>query len=176
MFKMLVISLLVMTAGATSARQVPAGNSTIPQGQPCGAASYRQLDFWVGEWNVFKTGDNVQTASSRIEHSMGDCGIKESFTSANAPGGKYSGTSYSSYDRKDGKWHQMYIDTNGSVGLYVGGLKGADMEFIATGREGVLNKMTYRPLADGSVEQIGMISADQGKTWQAGYDLTYRKK
>src|SRR5580698_5326370 len=146
-----------------------------PQGLPCAAPAHHQLDFWVGEWRVFQTADNVEVATSRIEIVMSGCGIKETVDSPGAPGGHYIGTSYSSYDRKDGKWHQMYIDTTGSVGLYTGGTDGADMAFNAPGRGSALLRMVYKPLADGSVRQIGTVSNDQGKTWQPEYDYTYRR-
>jgi hypothetical protein len=174
MFKLVGISVLAAVATLPAAAQTAAVAPA--KAQPCGGAEYRQLDFWVGEWRVFKTDGNAEVAASHIEHAMGDCGIKETYSSLGAPGGLYQGTSYSSYDRKDHKWHQMYIDTNGSVGWYVGELKGADLEMITPGPQGSLNRMVYRPQSDGSVRQIGTNSVDGGKTWQAGYDLTYRKK
>jgi hypothetical protein len=131
MFKLVGISVLVAAAALPAATQTAAAAPA--KIQPCGGAEYRQLDFWVGEWRVFQTAGNVEIASSRIEHAMGDCGIKETYSSPGAPGGPYQGTSYSSYDRTYHKWHQMYIDTNGSVGWYVGELNGADMEMITPG-------------------------------------------
>jgi hypothetical protein len=35
--------------------------------------------------------------------------------------------------------------------------------------------MTYRPHADGSVQQTGETSNDGGKTWQPSFDLIYRR-
>jgi hypothetical protein len=182
MFKLVGISvLLAMAALPTAAPAIAQTAAAIPQTkiQPinsCGGAEYRQLDFWVGEWRVFQTAGGAEVASSHIEHAMGDCGIKETYIAPGSPGGPYQGTSYSSYDRKDHKWRQMYIDTNGSVGWYVGELNGADMEMITPGPQGSLNRMIYRPQSDGSVRQIGTNSVDGGKTWQAGYDYTYRRK
>ena len=36
-----------------------------------------------------------------------------------------------------------------------------------------MTRMTYAPLADGSVEQSGVTSDDNGKTWQPSFDLIY---
>ena len=149
---------------------------TAPPAKPCTAAEHRQLDFWAGEWNVFDTAKGYQVGTSRIEPVMGGCAIKESYDAPAAPGGAYSGTSYSGFDGKDGKWHQLYVDVNGNVTFYTGGLKGADMVLEAAGRSGSLQRMTYRPLKDGAVEQVGLVSTDQGKSWQPGYDYTYRRK
>jgi hypothetical protein len=158
--------------------QAATPTATVPQAPPCGSALHHQLDFWVGDWSVYQSIDEKkQVATSRIETVMDGCGIRENFASPIAPsGGAYSGTSYSGYDRKDGKWHQMYVDTNGNVTWYTGGLDGVDMVLTAPGKDGTLQKMTYHPGSDGSVRQTGLVSADDGKTWQPGYDLIYRKK
>ena len=143
---------------------------------PCSAPQQRQLDFWIGEWDVFNTADNVRYATSQIDRIVGGCGIRERYEAPAAPGGAYSGTSYSAWDRKDGKWHQMYVDTNGNVTWYSGGLVGAEMVLSAEGRDSSLLRMVYRPEADGSVRQVGTRSTDGGKNWKTGYDYTYRRK
>lgn len=168
----------IFTFGMTSAAL--AQNATPPAAPParpnCSAPNHRELDYWVGAWNVFDTAQGFQVATSRVERIMDGCSIRESYEAPNAPGGAYSGTSYSSFDRKDGKWHQMYVDVNGNVGLYVGALQGNEIVLEAPGRGGSLQRMTYRPLPDGSVQQIGLVSTDGGKSWAAGYDYTYRKQ
>jgi hypothetical protein len=159
--------LAVAAAGQTPAATSPA---------PCSADEYRQLDFWVGEWNVFDTAKGGQVGTSRIEPVMSGCSIRESYEAPEAPGGAYSGTSYSSFDRNDGKWHQFYVDVNGNATWFTGGLAGRDMVLFANGKGGALQRMSYRPHDDGSVQQIGVTSSDSGKTWQPGYDYTYRRK
>jgi len=170
---MLLISWTVTAAMFSAATAQPA--PARPQA-PCAAAEKHQLDFWIGEWNVFDTAKRYQVGTSRIEPIMNGCAIKETYDSPKAPGGAYAGTSYSGYARGDGKWHQMYVDVNGNVTWYTGGLEGRDMVLAAPGRSGALQRMTYRPLGDGAVEQIGVVSTDGGKTWHAGYDYTYRRK
>ncbi|MEO6579707.1 MAG: hypothetical protein ABIN83_00965 [Sphingomicrobium sp.] len=152
-----------------------AGAQTSPVAPPnCSAHGYRALDFWVGSWEVFDTAGNTRIASSRIESIMQGCAIRESFVSRKAPGGPYEGTSYSSLDRKDGHWHQMYVDTRGSVTWYEGSVEGGAMVMTAPGRGGSTQRMVYSRRADGSVTQIGTVSTDGGKSWQPGYDYTYR--
>jgi hypothetical protein len=156
--------------------ELPFAQASSTAAKPCGAPEYRQLDFWVGEWRVFEASDNSPVGSSKIEIVMEQCGIKENFDAPQTGAADYVGTSYSSYDRKDGKWHQMYIDNSGSVGLYTGGPDGNDMTFTCPAKAGATQKMIYRRQADGSVRQIGTLSTDGGKTWQAGYDYVYRRK
>ncbi len=170
-------AVLVAALGSVAATfPVRAEAQAAPIRLDCSAPEYRQLDFWVGEWDVFNSAKGVAIATSRIEKIVNGCAIKESYDSPGAPGGPYSGTSYSSYDRNDGKWHQMYVDVNGSVSWYSGGPEGTDMALIAPGRASSLQRMIYRLQGDGSVRQIGTFSMDGGKNWQAGYDYTYRKK
>ena len=166
---------MIALAAAALAQATPAPAAPPPPPN-CAAPQYRQLDFWAGDWNVFDTASGARVGTSRIERIMGDCAIRESYDSPEAPSGPYSGTSYSGYDRKDGKWHQLYVDVNGSVTWYTGGLDGADLVMTAPVRSGAIQRMTYRPHEDGSVEQIGVISADGGKSWAPGYDYTYRRK
>ena len=163
--------LTIMLAAAVAATANPA-----PAAAPCAGAEHHQLDFWVGDWNVFQVSDGTQVGTSRIERVMAGCGIGEHYEAPNVQGVAYSGTSYSGYDRKDGQWHQMYVDTNGNVAWYSGRLEGANMVLHATGKSGALQTMEYRPHPDGSVEQIGTVSADGGKSWQPAYDYIYRKK
>ncbi len=169
---LLLIGAALCLASAASAQTAPAPP---PRPIDCKAAEHRQLDFWVGEWRVFRTADQIEIASSRIEKILGGCAIKESYDSPGAPGGPYAGTSYSAWDFKDRRWRQMYVDTRSSVTLYTGGLDGADMVMTAPGAAG-LQRMAYRPQPDGSVRQIGEVSTDEGKTWKPGYDYTYRRR
>lgn len=167
----------ISSGAAIAAARTPASAAVSGDAaKPCSGPEYRQLDFWVGEWKVSEASDDSPVGSSKIEIVMDSCGIKESFDAPQKGAADYIGASYSSYDRKDGKWHQMYIDNTGSVGLYTGGLDGADMVMTCPAKGGATQKMIYRRQADGSVRQIGTLSADGGKTWQAGYDYVYRRK
>jgi hypothetical protein len=168
----MLLSSWTIAAAALAATQ-PA--SAKPQA-PCAAPEKHQLDFWIGEWNVFDTAKGYQVGTSRIEPIVNGCAIKESYDSPKAPGGAYAGTSYSGYQGQDGKWHQMYVDVNGNVTWYTGALNGRDMVLEANGRSGALQRMTYRPLPGGEVEQIGLFSTDGGKSWKPGYDYTYRRQ
>jgi hypothetical protein len=165
---MLNLAIILATAAAAA---MPAAATKAP----CAAAGFHQLDFWIGQWNVYEAGTGKKTSTSRIEGVMGGCGIGEHYEEPGDPAGPYSGTSYSSYDRDDGKWHQMYIDNNGNVEWFTGGLVGSDMVMEAPGGSSLIRRMVYRRLADGSVEQIGTASTDGGTTWKPRYDYIYRK-
>ena len=155
----------------------PAAPSAPPSAPTdCSAAEMRQLDFWVGHWDVSTTGQSGVIASSDIEALPGGCGISEHYDSPGAPGGEYQGWSYSGFDRRDGLWHQMYLDSHGNVTWYTGRLVDKALVFTAPRGAGALQRMSYIPGADGSVRQLGEISTDAGATCQPGYDYTYRRR
>jgi hypothetical protein len=172
------ISALSLAAACASAASTASPTAAAAASSAkCSEPERRQLDFWVGDWDVFNTADGVQYATSKIESINGGCGVSEAYSSPKAPGGAYYGKSYSSFDRNDGKWHQFYVDSKGNATWYTGGLE-ADgaLTMTAPGKSGSTQKMSYVPQADGSVRQIGAFSTDGGKTWNAGYDYTYRKR
>ena len=162
----------VLLATAANAQTAP------PAAPPnCSAAEFRQLDFWVGEWRVFRQADGLEVATSTIARVANGCGISEHYLAPGAPGGPYEGLSYSSWDRRDGKWHQFYVDVNGNATWFTGQLEGAVMALYApVGPPGTQTRMSYTPNADGSVNQTGVISSDGGKTWQPSYDYVYRRR
>ena len=160
------VLLMATAASAQAPTQVPPN---------CNASSYRQLDFWVGRWNVFDTAGKYQVATSHIEGIMDGCAIRETYLSPKAPGGPYAGSSISGFDRTDGKWHQTYIDTKGAITHFVGQADGTTVAMSAPAAAGAIQRMVYTPLGDGSVTQVGTLSGDGGKSWQPSYSYTYRR-
>lgn len=177
----LLVSLFALSfAPAALAQTTPAPTAApaAPPARPdCSAAEHHQLDYWVGEWRVFRQSDGVEVASSSIQSVMNGCGISENYQAPGAPGGAYAGVSYSAYDRKDGKWHQFYVDVNGAAAWFTGGLEGGNIVLNAAGAQpGSRQRMTYRRNPDGTVNQIGEFTTDDGKTWTVGYDYHYRRR
>ena len=167
----------LLSASAQAQTAPPAAPPGPPQRQTCSEAEHRQLDFWVGEWRVFQASNGQEVASSSITKVADGCGIHEHYTAPGAPGGAYEGLSYSGWNRRDGKWHQFYVDVNGNATWFTGQLEGTVLALYApTAQPGGQQRMSYTPNADGSVNQTGVISTDGGKTWQPGYDYVYRRR
>jgi len=135
-----------------------------------------QFDFWVGEWNVEETGRPGKTiASSREEKIIGGCALLESYQE---PGG-YAGRSTNFFDPVRKEWRQLWIDTAGNTSEFAGTFRDGAMRFegeshVASGRR-VYRRLTFTPLADGSVRQRSEASPD-GKTWKVNYDYTYVRR
>ncbi len=147
-----------------------------PVPQNCTLAEHRQLDFWVGDWDVVQTAKPEEMAGgSRVESINFGCGIRETWS----PFTSINGSSLSTFDPRDKTWHQSWIDANNARVEFEGGVK--DGAMVLTGlwrgiygdnREATM-RITLSPLKDGTVRQVGEISADGGATWQPSFDLTY---
>jgi len=166
---MLLASATFFAAESASGQSPPAAK--VPD---CTAAEYRQLDFWLGDWMVIDTASSIVFGSSHIEPAAGRCTIREQYSSPRAPGGAYDGTSYSSFDRADRRWHQFYVDSHGTVNTYVGGSDGSAMVLLSKTPAGKTLRMTYRPMTNGTVRQTGETSIN-GEDWTPVYDYTYRR-
>ena len=83
--RFILLALSVFCASPAMA-QTPAA----PPADPCADASYHQLDFWVGKWDVYPTGKDKLVAHSLIEKVYG-CGVRENWMPlSNQPGGSLS--------------------------------------------------------------------------------------
>jgi hypothetical protein len=108
-----VLAALVCGAAAAQAQNAPAT-------PPCSGPEYRQLDFWVGEWDLEFTNQDgsVGKATNRITRDeYGTCAISEHFVQpgGGADGGDFIGGSYSTYDAQTKSWRQMWVDNAGGL-------------------------------------------------------------
>jgi len=141
----------------------------------CTASEYRQFDFWVGRWDVYsKKSPEKKVAQSLIERLYSGCAVRENWMPLS--GG--DGGSLNSYQPSDGLWHQTWTDSSGSWAEFRGKWNGTALVIEGIwpqpGHPKQRTRMTYTPLGDGSVEQIGESSDDEGKSWQPSFDLIYR--
>ncbi|GAA0867625.1 hypothetical protein GCM10009116_01210 [Brevundimonas basaltis] len=147
----------------------------------CTDADHSAFNFWVGDWDVSPTGTDTIVARSVISATAGGCAIEEDYHQTLGPGGvatTYHGVSFSTFDqRHGGVWRQFYMDSNGAVTVFEGGLSdGGAMVLEAAGGPGPIQRMTVSPEPDGSVRQRGESSTDGGVTWTPGYDFSYRRR
>ena len=165
---------LITAAVAASA----ASAQTPPPASPpsCTGPEHRQFDFWVGEWDVHPTGQERQVATSRIEKLYDGCAIRENWM----PFRGRAGGSINNYVVEDGRWHQTWVSGANARVDFHGGL--VDGKMVLTGfwrdvngpGKHALVRMTYSKAADGSVRQLGELSADHGLSWSPSFDFTYR--
>jgi hypothetical protein len=92
------------------------------QQAPCSDPGYRQFDFWLGKWQVFRP-DGKLAGTNRIEKEYGGCVLHERY----ATPGRYSGESLNTYDPSRRVWHQTWVDNSGMLLLWDGQFNGKSM-------------------------------------------------
>ncbi len=151
---------------------VEAQGATPPAG--CTTAEHRQFDFWLGHWDVTVSGQAAGTNEITLEED--GCVLHEHWVGSK--GG--TGQSFNWYDRAAGRWHQVWVDSQGT-GLQLAGTY-ADGKLTLTGTAPgpggtpQAQRLTFFKNPDGTVRQLWESSADGGATWQAVFDGLYRKK
>ncbi|MGN3973398.1 hypothetical protein [Tsuneonella sp. SYSU-LHT278] len=157
----------------------PAGSAPVPvpSSPRCEGEDFAAFDFWVGEWDVYPNGKDVQVARSKVEKLYSGCAVRENWMPLKGGGGG----SLNAFDPVSGLWHQTWVGSAPGSVHFTGGPSGDRM--VLTGRwkgsgpngEDGLARMTYSRL-DGSVRQQGEFSGDHGLTWQTTFDLIYRPR
>jgi hypothetical protein len=88
----------------------PAGAQTAPPAKACTGPEYHQFDFWIGEWDVMLP-NGKRAGVNRIEPILGGCALRESWSGA----GGSRGTSYNAWDATRRRWHQTWVDNQGTL-------------------------------------------------------------
>ena len=140
----------------------------------CGASDYRQFDFWLGEW-VVHTVDGKLAGTNRIAREYGGCVVHERYSTDRG----YTGESLNTYDAGRKVWHQTWVDSDGTLLVLEGGLRGTSMvlEGATVDADGKMTKhrITWTPNADGSVRQHWESTDEQGR-WGTLFDGRYTRK
>ena len=148
--------------------------------QPCvDTKENRQLDFWLGEWDVSTTQGAVPAGTSKIELILEECVVQENWKSLGSP---YSGKSYNIYDAALKRWEQYWVDNVGGNIFFHGELsKDSVMDYwtddIPQNAGPALRRhLQFIPMGADKVQQFSRGSTDGGKTWNVEYDFTYVRK
>ena len=96
--------------------------------EPCKDAyanpEYRQLDFWVGEWNVFSGKQKVGESSVRLI--LKDCVVFENWSGLQGGDGK----SFNKYDPVAHQWEQFWVSDSGTTNYFKGSLIDGEMRLV----------------------------------------------
>lgn len=143
------------------------------QPAPCAASEYRAFDFWLGTWEVSNPAGEV-VGRNEITSVIGGCALHERWEGT----GGGTGQSLNAYDHRTDSWHQTWVGGRGLVLRLEGGLEDGAMRLegeITEGEDTILQRITWTPSPDGSVNQLWETSGDGGNTWSTAFDGTYRK-
>jgi hypothetical protein len=147
----------------------------IAQEKPETVDQFRQFDFWLGEWDVY-TGENM-VGKNKVVLLQNKHVIQENWVSEKE---NFTGTSYSFYNPKTKKWHQVWVDRNGSNLLLVGEFTNGKMVLTSgmdsnMGEPNSKHKITWSRLANGDVKQVWESTTDDGKSWNIQFEGIYKK-
>lgn len=168
---------LLPFAGAAAAQSTQtAAPSPPPPPSGCTTAEHRQFDFWVGRWDVYRTGTNQQIGRSLIENLYNGCVIRENWMPLRGGGG----SSLNSWLPRERRWRQTWADGGNSYAVFEGTYQNDEMVITGvwagpTGPAGTpLVRMHYSRVEGGGLRQWGEQSTDNGATWAVSFDFTYR--
>ncbi len=148
----------------------PRALAQTPTPRTCNAPEFHQFDFWAGSWTVTTPDGNV-AGTNEIDPVLDGCALIENWQGT----GGLAGKSLNFYDAGTGHWYQTWVSAVGPLWLK-GGLEDGRMVLRSTNPDAdVLDRITWIPDDDGSVEQRWEQSEDGGKTWKVVFLGTYRK-
>ena len=110
--------------------------------------------------------DGTKVGSSVIEPIANGCALLEHWK----PVGPGSGKSLNSFDRRDGQWHQSWVDASGGRLDLVGTGGDGTMRLAASGQ-----RITWTANADGSVRQLWESWDPKADAWKVAFDGRYVK-
>lgn len=144
-------------------------------------AAARQLDFWIGTWDVTPWQVAAPTEQQKlgvneVYQILEHCAISENWDGARGMKGK----SYNFYDTNVKKWRQIWIDDSGTSLDYSGEFADGAMRFRgwnldAQGKR-VEQKLTLFHISPDTVRQLFEASTDGGKTWSPNFDGRYVRR
>jgi hypothetical protein len=175
--------LVVLSAFALLAcAHAPAQGQTQQQQQPpppCSTPEYRQLDFWVGVWDVrwdASPGIAAGGGTNTISREYGGCVIQEQFDGGPTTGGML-GHSVSVYHAPVGLWRQTWVDNQGGYFALTGGPEGD--RFILTNTRlsdrAPHLRMLWEDITPNSLTWRWQGSTD-GATWADRWVIHYTRR
>lgn len=137
-----------------------------------------KLDFWVGRWDLTWEGGK---GTNLIEKKLNGRVIQENFEATEGNFKGYLGTSISTFNPRDGKWHQAWADSNGGYIDLIGIMDGNTRIFqmrnprkLSNGKESV-SRMRFYNITDDSFTWDWEASIDGGETWNLSWRINYTR-
>ena len=149
--------------------------------QPCSEPEQKQLEFWVGDWDLTWPGQNGGEAghgTNTIKRIMDGCVVQENFSGEQSM--HLRGTSVSLFDTRSGKWKQTWVDNEGGYLDFTGEFKDGQMVlargFVKPDGSKVEQRMVFKNITPNEFDWSWESSPDGGKTWQVVWPIHYKRK
>ena len=174
----LAIVLLGMASRVGLAQQ--SGSAVTPP-NPCAAPEQKQLEFWVGEWDLTWPGEKqgeIGRGTNRIQRVLDTCVVEENFSAEST--GHLRGMSVSIFDTRAGKWKQTWVDNEGGYLDFVGEFKDGQMilarDALRADGTKAIQRMVFKNITHNEFDWSWELSTDGGKTWQVQWPIHYKRK
>lgn len=164
-----------------AASRLLSGNGGVNPQRPagCSSAESRQMDFWIGEWDVSPTGAAMLIGEATITSADQGCAILEDFrTFAGAHGSGLFG-----YDVSVRKWRQTFVDSTGVYGTAQGSMSNGVISFDVVSPPppsrfppDMQRHINFRPVDADTVRQWGERMDPDTHSWVTFFDLTYHRR
>lgn len=136
---------------------------------------FSDFDFWVGEWDVYDTSNNL-VGSNSIKKMESDCLLMEFWTGA----GGSTGISLNYFNPITSQWRQLWVSAGAYAIDIAGGLEGPSMILSGTlwNYQGpsYAFRGSWTPNDDGSVRQFFEQYNEDSEVWEPWFDGRYVPK
>ncbi len=162
-------ALLLAASGGAFGQQQPAYG--------CDSPESKQLDFWVGEWDLtYLAQGNTVRSRNRVTKILDGCVILEEFSGP--PGSPLVGRSHSTFDRPSKQWKQTWVDNTATyldfTGAVIDGRMTFSREVQRDGRR-FKQRMVFDKVASDALKWLWQRSDDDGKAWTTLWEIDYRR-
>jgi hypothetical protein len=153
----------------------PIHASAAPSPGGCSAAEYRQLDFWLGDWDAFDASEPATAiARTHVDLIAAGCAVHELYEQTDG----LIGDSILSFDAARQVWQQTWVTNRGSLMVIAGRFNNGAVTLegeVHTGNgRSLLQRITWK--AEGSdVREMAVMSTDGGKSWVPAFDVLFRR-
>lgn len=151
------------------------------QPQPCTEAQRKQLDFWLGDWDLTWPGakqNEIAHGRNTVKRIMDNCVVQENFSGEDST--PLRGMSVSSFNPSTGKWNQTWVDNQGAYLDFVGEFKDGEMilarEAAKSDGTRIIQRMVFRNINANEFDWSWEASKDGGKTWTVQWPIHYKRR
>ncbi len=147
------------------------------QNAPCSDLAYSQMDFWLGEWDVFDV-KGKKVGENRIERMLDGCMLMENWEGASGS----KGHSMNAYNSAKKQWEQFWVDQSGGVIHFTGawnpGTESMELETLLPAPDGtpLRQRLVFTPLPNGDVHQVWTMYPRASEEPKVLFDGRYKRK
>lgn len=170
---------------AATGETAPAGPPRATATGPCDSPRERELDFWLGDWELRWPGGQggapegrAGTGTNRVTRILDGCVIHERFHN-DVTG--LDGQSWSTFDPRTEEWKQTWVDDQGSYLTFSGGIDDGVMALYAPERatpEGrpFQMRMIWTDVSEDSLTWRYQRTVDGGAMWTDMWVISYERR